>query len=159
MLSSCTTIEVAKEITKASQTIKTSVNNIINTDQKNQDMSGDKDVSLPVLDNIIEEMETLEKEKKDEREKIKEQKKIIEVVFLGKTHEEIKVWLGTPTLQRKDGNTQTLRFDANDCRLFLFFNTAANSAMVKHIELRDSHGNLINVKKKIQGCYKDLNLT
>ena len=159
MLSSCTTIEVAKEVTKASQSIKTSVNNIINTDQKNQDMSGDKDVSLPVLDNIIEEMETLEKEKKDERKKIKEQKKIVKVVFLGKTYEEIKVWLGTPTLQRKDGNTQTLRFDANDCRLFLFFNTAANSAMVKHIELRDSHGNLINVKKKIQECYKDLNLT
>ena len=159
MLSSCTTIEVAKEVTKASQTIKTSVNNIINTDQKNQDKSGDKDVSLPVLDNIIEEIETLEKEKKDESEKIKEQKKIVEVVFLGKTHEEIKIWLGTPTFERKDGNIQTLRFDANDCRLFLFFNTEANSAIVKHIELRDSHGNLINVKKKIQGCYKNLNLT
>ena len=87
MLSSCTTIEVAKEVTKASQSIKTSVNNIINTDQKNQDMSGDKDVSLPVLDNIIEEMDTLEKEKKDERKKIKEQKKIVKVVFLGKTYE------------------------------------------------------------------------
>jgi hypothetical protein len=159
MLSSCTTIEVAKGVTKASQSIKTSVNNIINADQKNQGISGDQEVSPPVLDNIIEEMKILEEEEKDEREKIKEQKQIVEVVFLGKTHEEIKVWLGTPTFERKDGNTQTLRFDANDCRLFLFFNTAANSAMVKHIELRDGHGNLINVKKKIQGCYKDLNLT
>ena len=159
MLSNCTTIEVTKGVTKASQSIKTSVNNIINADQKNQGISGDQEVSPPVLDNIIEEMETLEEEKKDERKKIKEQKQIVEFVFLGKTREEIKVWLGTPTFERKDGNTQTLRFDPNDCRLFLFFNIAANSVMVKHTELRDSHGNLINVKKKIEGCYKNLNLT
>ena len=159
MLSSCTTIEVAKEVTKASQSIKTSVNNMINSNKKTNDIDDKKKVSSPKPDNITEEINVLEGEEKDEKEKLKEQKKIVKVVFLGKTYEEIKVWLGTPTLQRKDGNTQTLRFDANDCRLFLFFNTAANSAMVKHIELRDSHGNLINVKKKIQGCYKDLNLT
>jgi len=158
MLSSCTTIEVAKEVTKASQSIKTSVNKIINADQKNQSKNADKEVSPPVPDSIVEEIETLEEEEEDEREKIKEQKKIVEVVFLGKTLEEVKVLLGDPKLERRDGNTQTLRFDANDCRLFLFFNTGGNSGMVKHIELRDSHGKLINVKKKIQECYKYLNL-
>ena len=159
MLSSCATIEVAKEVTKASKSIKTSVNKIINADKKNQGTNADIEVSPPVPDSIIEEIEILEEEEEKEKEKIKEQKKIVEVVFLGKTLEEVKVLLGDPKLERRDGNTQTLRFDANDCRLFLFFNFGANTVIVRHFELRDNYGNLINIKKKIQGCYKNLNLT
>lgn len=158
LLSSCTTIEVAKEVTKASQSIKTSVNNMINSNKKTNDIDDKKKVSSPKPDNITEEINVLEGEEKDEKEKLKEQKKIVKVVFLGKTHEEIKVLLGDPQLERADGNIQIFRFDVNNCRLFLFFKTKINPATVKHFELRDNYGDLINVKEKIQECYKDLDL-
>jgi len=157
MLSSCTTIEVVKEATKASQSIKASVSNLISSNQKTNSIDDNK-VSGQNTNNILEEVGTIEEEKKDEREKIKEQKKIVRVVFLGKTHEEVKVLIGDPQLERVDGNIQILRFDANDCRLFLFFNLKIKSSTVKYFELRDSHGNLIDAKEKIQGCYKELNL-
>ena len=158
LLSNCTTIEVAKEVTKASQSIKTSVNNIINSNKKTNDIDDKKKVSSPKPDNITEEINVLKGKEKDEKEKLKEQKKIVKVVFLGKTHEEIKVLLGDPQLERTDGNIQIFRFDVNNCRLFLFFKTKTNPATVKHFELRDNYGNLINVKEKIQECYKDLDL-
>ena len=47
VLSSCTTIEVAKEVTKASQSIKTSVNNMINSNKKTNDIDDKKKMSSP----------------------------------------------------------------------------------------------------------------
>jgi hypothetical protein len=158
VLSSCTTIEVAKEVTKASQSIKTSVNNMINSNKKTNDIDDKKKMSSPKPDNITEEINVLEREEKDEKEKLKEQKKIVRIVFLGKTQEEIKVLLGVPQLKRTDGNIQIFRFDENNCRLFLFFKTKTNPITVKHSELRNNYGDLINVKEKIQECYKDLGL-
>ena len=158
MLSSCTTMEVAKEVTKASQSIKTSVSNIINSNQKTNDMSDKKEASAQEPDNILEKIEVVEDEERNEKEKVKEQKKIMKVVFLGKTHEEIKARLGAPQLKRVDGNIQVLRFDENNCRLFLFFNLKAKSVTVKYFELRDNYGNIINVREKIKSCYEDLNL-
>jgi hypothetical protein len=158
ILSSCATVEVAKEVTKASQSIKTSVNNIINSNQKTNGMSDKQEASASKPYDLADEVEIVKKEKKDEREKIKEQKKIVKVVFLGKTHEEIKVLLGVPQLRRMDGGIQVLRFDQNSCRLFLFFNAKAHSITVEYFELRDDYGTLIDVKDKIQSCYKDLNL-
>ena len=158
ILSSCTTIEVAKEVTKASQSIKTSVSNMINSNQETNSMDDNKDLLTSKSNNIKEEAEEEEEQKKNERAKIKDQKKIVSVVFLGKTHEEIKELLGVPQLKRTDGNIEMLRFDVNNCRLFLFFKIKNNPVNVKYFELRDNYGILINVKKKIQGCYKDLNL-
>ena len=154
ILSSCTTIEVAKEVTKASQSIKTSVSNMINSNHQNND----EKISVPEPDNIVKEIEMVEENKKDEREKIIEQKKIARIVFIGKTYEEIEALLGTPQLKRTDGNIQILRFDRNNCRLFLFFNTKTNPVNVKYFELRDNYGDLIDLKKKIQECYEDLDL-
>ena len=135
VLSSCTTIEVAKEVTKASQSIKTSVNNMINSNKKTNDIDDKKKVSSPKPDNITEEINVLKGKEKDEKEKLKEQKKIVKVVFLGKTHEEIKVLLGDPQLERTDGNIQIFRFDVNNCRLFLFFKI---TPCISNIHIGDS---------------------
>ena len=158
MLSSCATIEVAKEVTKASQSLKTSVNNMINSNKKTNNINDDSTVSALKPEDIAKEMQIVKNEQDDEKEKIKEQKKIVEIIFLGKTYEEIKVLLGASQLKRMDGNIQILRFDSNNCRLFLFFSSTDNPAIVRHFELRDDYGVLINLNKKIQECYKNLNL-
>ena len=158
MLSSCTTIEVAKEVTRASQSLKTSVKNIIDSNKKTNDVNDDSKVSFPEPESIAKEIQIVKNEEEGEKEKIKKQKEIVEVIFLGKTYEEIKVLLEVPQLNRIDGSIQILRFDANNCRLFLFFSTTDNPAIVKHFELRDGYGALINLKKNIQECYKNLNL-
>lgn len=158
ILPSCATIEVAKEVSKASQSLKTSVKNIINSNQEAGNINDSDKLPASKPANIAKEIQIVENAEEDEREKIKKQNKITEVIFLGKTYKEIKILLGDPRLKRVDGNIQILRFDANNCRMFLFFNTTDNPAIVKHFEIRDGFGTLINVKKKIQECYKDLNL-
>jgi hypothetical protein len=158
MLSSCATIEVAKEVTKASQSLKTSVNNMINSNKKTNNINDDSTVSALKPKDIAKEMQIVKNKQDDEKEKIKEQKKIVDFIFLGKTYEEIKVLLGASQLKRMDGNIQILRFDSNNCRLFLFFSATDNPAIVRHFELRDDYGVLINLNKKIQECYKNLNL-
>ena len=154
MLSSCATIEVAKEVTKASQSIKTSVGNIIDSNQKTNSTDENNKALDQNTNDIKKEIDVMEEEKKNERKKIKEQKKIVRVVFLGQTQEEIKALIGDPKLKRTDGNIQILRFDAKNCRLFLFFNIRTKSETVKYFELRDGYGNLIREKKKIRMCHK-----
>ena len=159
LLSGCTTIEVAKEVTKASKSIKTSVSNIINIDKKTEEIE-DNDESVALINDSIEkEKEILEVEKKKEKKVVKEQKKIIKINFIGKTLNKIKSSLGEPQLIRLDGNTKTVRFDKNSCRLFLFFNSNNSLQKVEHFEIRDIQGNLINSKERIQDCYKYFNLT
>ena len=163
--SGCTTIEVVKEVTKASKSIKTSVSNIINIDKKTEEIEDnedneDNDESVASINYSIEkEKEILEVEKKKEKKVVKEQKKIIKINFIGKTLNKIKSSLGEPQLIRLDGNTKTVRFDKNSCRLFLFFNSNKSPLKVEHFEIRDIQGNLINSKERIQDCYKYFNLT
>ena len=101
----------------------------------------------------------LEAEKKKEKKIVKEQKKIVKIDFIGKTLNKIKSRLGEPQLIRLDGNTTTVRFDKNSCRLFLFFNSSKINAIVEHFEIRNIKGDLINSKEKLQVCYKYFNLT
>ena len=70
LLSNCTTIEVAKEITKASKSIKTSVDNIMKSpdDKIAEENTTDKQV-------MNQEIANLEKEKKEKEKIITEQKK------------------------------------------------------------------------------------
>ena len=156
----CSTIEVAKEVTKATESIKKTITNI--GDKKEAELPNEEDISSSEIENqtILEkEKETIEIEKKEEREKVIEQKKIIEVNFIDKTLQEIKKNLGEPKMLRIDGETKMTRFDTNNCRLFLFFNNKLDNPQVKHFEIRDTKGNIINDKEKIQNCYKNFNLT
>ncbi|SVC72504.1 uncharacterized protein METZ01_LOCUS325358, partial [marine metagenome] len=109
--SGCTSIEVAKEVTKASKSIKESVNKIINIEKKTKETKDNKEIedndesSAAINDSIEKERKILEIEKKKEKKLVKEQKKIIKINFIGKTLNEIKSSLGEPQLIRIDGNT------------------------------------------------------
>jgi len=157
--SGCTSIEVAKEVTKASKSIKESVNQIINIEKKTEEIEDNDETSVVINDSIKKEKKILEVEKKKEKKLVKEQKKIIKINFIGKTLNKIKSSLGEPQLIRLDGNTKTVRFDKNSCRLFLFFNSSKTTPLVEHFEIRNIKGDLINSKEKIQVCYKYFNLT
>ena len=156
----CSTIEVAKEVTKATESIKNTITNI--GDKKEAELLNEEDISSLETENqkILEkEKETVEVEKEEERKKVIEQKKIIEVSFLDKTLLEIKKNLGERQMLRVDGEIKMTRFDTNNCRLFLFFKNQLDNPKVKHFEIRDTKGNIINDKEKIQNCYKNFNLT
>ena len=103
---SCTSIEVAKEVTKATNSIKTSIekisikkneeNNIIKEeDQKNIEIEKEK---------VVVEKKTLEKT-------IQKQKKLRKINFIGNSLKELKIKFGDPNLFREDGKTRTVRFD------------------------------------------------
>ena len=164
ILAGCNSIEVAKEVAKASKSIGTSVNKVINNEKKtkaivDKEIVDNDETSAVINDSIEKEKKILEVEKKKEKKLVKEQKKIVKINFIGKTLNKIKSSLGEPQLIRLDGNTKTLRFDKNSCRLFLFFNSSKITPLVEHFELRNIKGDLINSKEKVQVCYKYFNLT
>ena len=158
----CTTVEVAKEVTKASESIKKTVQNILdnNEEEEVEKNNTDEKVNEKTINEILIEKENIEVEKKEQKKVIKKQKEVIEVNFVGKTINEIYMRLGDSDLFRLDGNTQTMRYDSNSCRLFLFFNSTVPIPRVEYFEMRDQTGKLINDKISIQNCYKnfDLNL-
>lgn len=157
LLSNCTTIEVAKEVTKVTKSIQTSVDNIVKSSSNNsqeeviEEETNDKQI-------IDQEIANLEKEKKEKKEIIKEQKKETKINFLGKNSNEIKLMIGEPTLLRIDGNSRTVRFDNNFCQLFLFSNAKIKNARVEYFEIRNKVGKLIINKEKIEKCYKNFKL-
>jgi len=151
--SGCATVKVAKEVTKATNSIRTSVEKLIN----NQDDNNLEDKNK--TDNPKKEMEALERERERERELAINQKKIIKNNFVGKTLNQVKSYLGDESLNRHDGNTQTVRFDINSCKLFLFFNSNNGTPKVEYFEIRDTIGNIVSSKEKIQDCYKDYDFT
>lgn len=144
LLSGCTTVEVAKEITKATTSIKTSITNMT----KNQDAAELSEDTIKV------QKKSIEFEKEKEREITKNQQNSIKVDFLGKNLDEIKAKLGEPKLLRIDGKIQLARFDELDCRLFLYFDLSKSSKNVEYFEIRNAQGLLINEEEKIDLCYK-----
>ena len=155
----CTTVEVAKEVTKASESIKKTVQNILdNNEEEVEKNNTDEKVSEKTINEILIEKENIEVEKKEQKKVIKKQKEVIEVNFVGKTINEIYMRLGDSNLFRLDGNTQTMRYDTDSCRLFLFFNSTVPIPRVEYFEMRDQAGKLINDETSIQNCYKNFDL-
>tara|TARA_Y100000590_G_scaffold267556_1_gene300462 strand:+ start:181 stop:729 length:549 start_codon:yes stop_codon:yes gene_type:complete len=171
LLSNCTTIEVAKEVSKASKSIKNSVQKVIkNDDQSNNDNSvknekeklvtQDENISLEEkVDLFKKEKETVELEKEKVGKLVEKQKEVVKIDFVGKTINEIYMRLGDSNLFRLDGNTQTMRYDNDACRLFLFFNSSIPIPRVEYFEIRNPNGKLINEKSNIEKCYKNFNLS
>lgn len=145
-LSSCTTVKVAKEVNKATGSIRASVNQLIN---KNED-TGNGNIE------IKKGQEDIKVKKIKEKKIIKEQTKIIEIKFLGRTFNEIEYMLGKASLVRDDGNTKMARFNGIQCRFFIFFDNTLNYPKVEYFELRDQSGQLIKTKEKTQSCLKEL---
>ena len=171
LLSGCNTVQIAKEVTKATKSIKTSVENIVKGSQEVSEVSEvserglddnekSKNIVADEIDlNIKKERKIVEEEKKQEEIVAKEQKKVVKVNFLGKTISEIKSNLGNESLLRIDGNTHTVRFDNNFCKIFLFFNNSEKKPKVQYFEIRNNLGELIQTKKQIEVCYKEFGLT
>ena len=157
LLSNCTSVEIAKELTKATKSIKTSINNIVKSsaDTNQEEIIEEKNVDKKIID---QEIANLEKEKKEKEKIIKEQKKKTKINFLGKNFNEIKLMVGEPILLRTDGNSKTARFDNNFCQLFLFSNAKTKNFRVEYFEIRNKEGKLIINKKKIEKCYKNFKL-
>ena len=157
LLSNCATVEVAKEVTKVTKSIKTSVNNIItisaSIDEKEitENETNDKEI-------IDKEIANLEIEKKEKEKIIIEQKKETKINFIGKIPEEIKLLIKKPTLTRIDGNSRTVRFDNNYCRLFLFSNAKIENSKIEYFEIRNTLGKLIINKEEIKKCYVEFKL-
>ena len=151
----CSTIEVTKEVIKVTNTISNKVKE--SAQQKETD-------EQKVLNKIIEEKEIEEEieniqEKKEENKNIVEsQQKLAEINFIGKTEDKILSLLEQPQLSRIDGLVYTLRYDSENCRLFLFFNKSSTNKRVEYFELRGSKTDLLNSKQALEQCYREFKL-
>ena len=158
ILYGCSTVKIAKEINKASESFKTSVEKIVSEEHSQKNNPPEKLKKIIQNESIEKEIAEIEIERKKEKKLIIKQKKITEISFIGKKLSELTINLGESNLIRIDGNTKILRFDTNACRLFLFLNSNKNIQIVEHYEIRDVNGNLINIKKDIENCYKNFKL-
>ena len=166
ILNGCTTIEVAKGVSKVSSSIETSVKKISGKEEKKEEIKEKEEESINENISLEEkvsaakkEKEIVEVEKTRQKKVVKKQKEVIKINFVGKTINEIYMRLGDPNLFRLDGNTQTMRFDSYTCRLFLFFNSTIPMPQVNYFEMRDEKGNLIKEKVNIENCYKKFDLS
>ena len=166
ILNGCATIEVAKGVSKVSTSIETSVKKIAGKEENKEKIKEKEEVSISENVTLEEkvsaakkEKEVVEVEKTRQKKVIKKQKEVIKINFVGKTINEIYMRLGDPNLFRLDGNTQTMRFDSDACRLFLFFNSTIPMPQVNYFEMRDEKGNLIKEKINIEKCYKKFDLS
>lgn len=146
-LSSCTSIEVAKEVTKASKSIKKTVENIFEKEDP-----VDENVTLEV------DIKKISNEREEEKKVASIQKKITKIEFIGKTLSEIENKLGNPSLIREDGNTKSVRFDSNNCRLFVYFNNKSKKQKIEYYEIRDVKGKLIDQEVNLNKCFTGFKL-
>ena len=166
ILNGCTTIEVAKGVSKVSSSIETSVKKMAGKEEKEEEIKEKEEESINENISLEEkvsaakkEKEVVEVEKTRQKKVVKKQKEVIKINFVGKTINEIYMRLGDSNLFRLDGNTQTMRYDNDACRLFLFFNSSIPIPRVEYFEIRNPNGKLINEKSNIEKCYKNFNLS
>ena len=146
-LSSCTTIEVTKEVVKVGNVVK----------EKVEDQFEKEDVIIEDK-TIVEEQKIITEEKEEQKTIIESQQKVAHINFIGKNLNEIETQMGMADLARSDGSVFMLRYDSISCRLFLFFKLDVNIKRVEYFEFRDSLGELINTKKSVESCYQEYKL-
>ncbi len=146
-ISSCTTIEVTKEVVKVGNVVKEKVEEKF---EKEEEIVEDK--------TIVEEQQIITEKKQKEETIIKSQQKLAQINFIGKKINEIENQIGIAKLERSDGLVYMLRYDSDTCRLFLFFNLSSSTKRVEHFEFRDSLGELLNTKQSLEACYREYNL-
>ena len=151
----CSTIEVTKEVIKVTNTISNKVKE--SAQQKETD-------EQKVLDKIIEEkaieeeIENIQEKKEENKNIVESQQKLAEINFIGKTEDKILSLLEQPQLSRVDGFVYTLRYDSENCRLFLFFNKSSTNKRVEYFELRGGKADLLNSKQALEQCYREFKL-
>ena len=151
----CSTIEVTKEVIKVTNTISNKIKE--SAPQKETD---EKKVLKKRIEEeeIEEEIENIEEKKEEEKNIVQSQQKLAEINFIGKTEDKVLNLLGQPQLSRIDGSVYTLRYDSENCRLFLFFNKSPTNKRVEYFELRNDKTDLLNSKQSLEQCYRELNL-
>ena len=147
-LNGCTTVEIAKEVTKAGNSIKTTIQKAT----KNQN-----DLEKP--EDVIKEKEKIIIAKKKEKAVIKKQKENAIIKIQGKTLDQLTQDFGKSDFIREDGNTKTVRFNSSSCRLFVYFNLEVKKPKAEYYEIRNTKGELIDEKEKINKCFKEIQKT
>ena len=151
----CSTVEVTKEVIKVTNTVTDNVKGSIL-----QKKEGAESVVEEIVEKkeIEEEIEIIEEKKELEKNIIENQQKVTDINFIGKSENIIFELLGEAQLSRIDGSVYTLRYDGNNCRLFLFFNQKTNIKRVEYFELRNKKAELLNSKDSLESCYKEFDL-
>ena len=147
-LNGCTTVEIAKEVTKVGDRIKTTIQKAT----KNQN-----DLEKP--EDVIKEKEKIIIAKKKEKAVIKKQKENAIIKIQGKTLDQLTQDFGKSDFIREDGNTKTVRFNSSSCRLFIYFNLEAKKLKAEYYEIRNTKGEPIDKKEKINKCFKEIQKT
>ena len=151
----CSTVEVTKEVIKVTNTV---------TDKVKDSVLQKKESTESIVEEIVEEkeieeeIEIIEEKKELEKNIIENQQKVADINFIGKSENIIFELLGEAQLSRIDGSVYTLRYDGDNCRLFLFFNQEANIKRVEYFELRNNKAELLNSKDSLESCYKEFGL-
>ena len=151
----CSTVEVTKEVIKVSNTITNKIKEPVTKKENNKQV---------VLDEIIDEkqieqeIEVIEEKQEEEKGIVESQQRLAELNFIGKTEKVILNMLGEAQLTRLDGSIYTLRYDSNNCRLFLFFNEEIKNKRVEYFELRNTKAELLNSKQSLENCYREFKL-
>ena len=151
----CSTVEVTKEVIKVTNTVTEQIKDSI---PKKENEVDDVVEELIEEEEIEEEIEIIEEKQEEEKNIVEIQQKLVEINFIGNTENKILNLLGKAQLTRVDGSVYTLRYDSNNCRLFLFFNQKAENKRVEYFELRNSKAELLNSKQSLEQCYRELNL-
>ena len=168
----CASVEVAKGINKFKQGIETSVNNLMKSqdigEKEQKTLVENKEATKKEIINeettnveleILVEKKEISKEQERVTKLVTKQKKIASLNLFDKTIKELSESIGQPILIRKDGKTTMARFDSNNCRLFVFTGSTNKPPQIKYYELRDDKGELIEIQKDIESCFKEINTT
>ena len=170
LITGCATVEVAREATKASKIIESSVKKIFKLPEEDEKKEQQILVEKQEITKKDEEKEKGEEKEQqilvEKQEILKEQKKISTVIMkqkeiatidlLNKTISELNRIIGQPNLIREDRKTTTARFDSKNCRLFVFMNSTLKTPIVEYYELRGMAGDLIDHEKSIESCFKEI---
>ena len=151
----CSTIEVTKEVIKVTNTISNKVKE--SAQQKETDEKKILNKTIEEIE-IEEEIENIQEKKEENKNIVESQQKLAEINFIGKTEDKILSLLEQPQLSRVDGFVYTLRYDSENCRLFLFFNKSSTNKRVEYFELRGVNADLLNSKQALEQCYREFNL-
>ena len=151
----CSTVQVTKEVIKVTNTITNKVKQPVPQKVNENKVVLDETINKKKIE---EEIIIIEKKQEKEKKIIESQQKLVKINFIGKTENKIFNLLGQAQLIRVDGSVYTLRYNSNNCRLFLFFNQEKNNKIVEYFEIRNIKAELLNPKKSLEQCYREFKL-
>ena len=161
-LNGCATIEIAKEVTKVGDSIKTTIQKAAkkqNDFEKTEDVTKEKEEVIVAKEKEEKEKAEVIVAKEKEKAVINKQKEIAVIKIQGKTLNQLTQNFGKSDFIREDGNTKTVRFNTSTCRLFVYFNLGVKKPKAEYYEIRNTKGELIDKKEKINKCFKEIQKT